>query len=163
MRAKTKIKKQRWTEEEKRLLREFYPHMTTREFAPLVGRAADAVKNYAQTHGIYKTPGQRKRAIALLRAPDVQERAKRARGVTIESERRRWKNDLPQRTRICFSGQTRKKINYRRYLRSIGYIEHEGEKNVAYYDDNTRRSARCEATAFQKYNIRTFPLSEYDA
>lgn len=158
MKTKTKTKRLRWTEEEKRLLREFYPHMTTREFAPLVGRNANAVKSYAQQRGIYKTPEQRKRAIAAFIAPEVRERANQTRRATFKSERRRWKNDLPQRTRIYFSGQTRKKVNYRRYLRLLGYIEYEDEKNVAYYDDNTHRSARCEATALSKYNIKILQL-----
>lgn len=59
-----------------------------------------------------------------------------------EQLRVRW--GLPQKTKLNVKSQPRKKTYQRLYLRRRGYIIERGS-NIAYYDENTRRSPTFEA------------------
>lgn len=147
---------QQWSEEQKRLLYEYYPHISNIEISKMIGRTVDAVRSYARKRGLRKSPERVREFIRELHSSDVIAKSIRTRKERAAADYRRWKNDIPQKTRLHFSNQSTRKIKYRYFLRSHGYIE-TGEKNIAYYDNNTHRSARIERTAINKYNIRIYP------
>ena len=82
---------------------------------------------------------------------------------TIKSERARIVFGLPQRTNLKLVHQDPKRRYQRWYLKQRGYTLNE-DRRIAYYDEDTRRSPKLEATStFYKFA----PISEanrtYDA
>lgn len=151
-----------WSEEHHQMLIQYYPYMSTRELAQMLGRTQYAVQKYAQKHGVKKAPERRYAGLAAMHTPEAKAKSLQTRRELIKSERRRWRNDLPQRTKYHFSGQSMQKRMFRSHLHRKGYIELEDVKNVVFYDENTNRCAQSERTALTKYNIKTLPY-EHDA
>ena len=89
----------------------------------------------------------------------IQRRAKKRKEL-IAAERRRWKNDLPQRTRIHFSNQTRGKMDWRYEMRKAGYVEFKDDKNRMYYPDGLTRHPKLESHS-SRWNVEVLPLSAY--
>ena len=77
----------------------------------------------------------------------------------MASERRRWKNDLPQKTRYHFGVQSKAKMDWRGAMRKAGYLEFADDKNRMYYPDGLKRHPRMEANG-KRHNVVVLPMSD---
>ena len=146
----------RWTPADKDWLRQHYPDTPTDECAAYLGRSVNAVNWYAKAMGLTKDPHY----MATVRyGAEFWERVLQIRRAQIASERRRWKNDLPQRTRIHFSSQSREKHAWRARMRRAGYVEFADDKNRMYYPDGLERHPKMEATG-KRHHVVVLPMSE---
>ena len=145
-----------WTSAEVGWLREHYPDTPTDECAAYLGRNLRAVCRFASKIGVKKSAHYMatERYSARVRA-----RVSQTRKALIASERRRWKNDLPQRTRIHFGNQSQAKMKWRHRMRKVGYVEFKGDKNKMYYAEGLKRHPKMEATG-ERHNVIVMPLSE---
>lgn len=75
-----------------------------------------------------------------------------------KDEKRRVLFGVEQKTKRKVTKAPKSKYTHRGRMRGLGYIIPRGQ-NVAYWDENTKRSESKERTA-QKYGIRIKPLSE---
>lgn len=92
---------------------------------------------------------------------DVAARAQETRRKVIARDRRRVSIGLPPKTRIISeNGPLTQKQQISRYMmaRECGYIIFRGDHRI-YYDENTRRSQRREATA-ESRGLFVYPLYE---
>lgn len=145
-----------WTAAEVGWLREHYPDMPTRDCAAYLGRTVRAVQKYAVRKGLKKSP----QYIATERyGAEARAHLSQVRRAMLTKDRRRWKNDLPQRTRIHFSNQSRAKIDWRFNMRKAGYVEFADDKNKMYYADGLERHPKMEAHG-KRHNVVVLPMSE---
>lgn len=151
---KPKNARKKWTENDAATLRRLYPNNPAAVIARLLGRTARAVNVKADRMDLRKSYMFLLVNSMHLYSPE----GKAARQRVINSDRRRWRNDLPQKTRFHFSNQTADKISFRFRMRRKGYVEYKEEKNVMYYDEHTRRSLVMEQRALMRHNIRVRPL-----
>lgn len=148
----------RWTKEEREQLRLLFPDLPNKEIASRMNRSLSSIRDMAATLSLRKGAERLKAAREAMHEKEARARGYAKWIAVMKADRLRWKNGLEQKTAIRFSSQTEQKRCYRFFLRKHGYIEIAGHKNVVYYDENTRRNARCEAHAFEKYHIKTLPL-----
>ena len=145
-----------WTSAEVGWLREHYPDTPTDECVAHLGRTAGAVRKYANAMGVKKSAHY----MATERyGAKVLARVSQSRKALIVSERRRWKNDLPQRTRLHFGNQSRAKMKWRFNMRRAGYVEFKDDKNKMYYAEGLKRHPKMEATG-KRHNVVVLPISE---
>lgn len=161
-----------WTIAEDDYLREHYATEPTRDVAKAIGRSAAGVRYRCRMLGLKKDPdwlseAATKRATTIWQSIGENEKAIRmdkvadTRRKTLASEYRRAAFGLPQRTRMKLRLSDGKKRRYRtscRYL--FGYVLFQDEPNAIYYDVNTRRSARVERYAKEKYGINVLNIEE---
>lgn len=96
-----------------------------------------------------------------LHTGDVAARAQETRRKAIARDRRRVSIGLPPKTRIINeNGPLTQKQQISRYMmaRECGYIIFRGDQRI-YYDENTRRSEKREATA-ESRGLFVYPLCE---
>ena len=145
-----------WTPADKDWLRQHYPDTPTDECAAYLGRTVWATQKVARQTGVRKSP----RYMATVRyGAEVCARIAQTRKALIAADRRRWKNDLPQRTRIHFSNQSDAKMSWRSAMRKAGYLEFADDKNRMYYPDGLERHPKLEASA-KRHNVVVLPMSE---
>ena len=65
-----------------------------------------------------------------------------------------------QRTHYHFRTNTRQAYAYRYKLRQRGYITERFNNHDVWYDENTRRSARCELFGAARHNLRFHHINE---
>ena len=149
------MKCERWTQEELQLLTSHYGNTLRSEMLALLpNRTARAICEKARTMGLSKSDACRQRLFAtMLASPIRKEHLEKLR----QSERRKWKADIPRRTRWHFSNQSETKRAYRYYMRKRGYIEIIGHKNVLYYTNSMKRHPKAEAGA-SRYGIKILQL-----
>ena len=145
-----------WTPADKEWLRQHYPDTPTDECAAYLGRTTIAARRCAEKMRLRKSP----QFMATVRYDaEFRTRESRARKAMIAADRRRWKNDLSQRTRIHFSNQGRAKYSWRYNMRKAGYLEFADDKNRMYYPDGLKRHPRMEANG-KRHNVVVLPMSE---
>lgn len=144
-----------WTEPELELLKAHYSESLQRDIVALLpNRTAGAIRERARTMGLRKSDACRKKMSDIRSASTTRkERLEQLR----QSERRKWRLDIPQRTRWHFSAQTEAKYAYRYYMRKCGYIECANQKNVLYYTNDMARHTKAEAGA-ARYGIRVLEI-----
>ena len=106
----------------------------------------------------------REKAWATL-AERTRDRGDEWKGKISRSMAKQWKDEkrrvlfgLEQKTKRKVTKAPKCKYEHRYRMRALGYIIPRGQ-NVAYWDDNTKRSESHERTA-QKYGIRIEPMQE---
>ena len=146
-----------WTPAELDWLRHHYPDTPPGECMAYLGRGRDEIRRRANKMGLRKSS----QYMATERWNGAEYRAKlsRAKKELMASERRRWKNDLPQKTRYHFGNQGEAKINWRGAMRKAGYLEFADAKNRMYYPDGLKRHPRMEANG-KRHNVVVLPMSE---
>lgn len=75
---------------------------------------------------------------------------------TYDADKRRWKWDLPQKTKFRFSHQSVSKTNYRHNMKKKGYIV-DVDHNICYYPSEEMRRPRAERNG-AKYGIKFMPF-----
>ena len=145
-----------WTPADKDWLRQHYPDTPTDDCAAYLGRSVYATSNRANIMRLKKSP---QFMAALWFSPEHRTRISLARKAVVISDRRRWKNDLPQRTRLHFRTQSQSKYAWRFRMRRAGYVEFADDKNRMYYPDELKRHPRLEAHA-KRHHVVVLPMSE---
>lgn len=169
---KLRKRRSKITPENERLIIELFPTTMVAEISRRLHLAYSTVASYIASHGLMRTEEQEaavdraRKEVQMKyvreRTPEYYQKARERQLQAIRRDRIRWLNGMPQKTKFHFSCQTREKMSFRRHLRKRGYIESEDEKNLFYYDANTRRSARSEMTGETKYRISFKIIEESD-
>lgn len=147
-----------WTEAEIEWLRQHYADTRTSECCKHLGRSTLAVIMQARRQRLRKREFFINNGV-LIDEKVIQHRAQKRKKL-IAADRLRWKNDLPQHTRLHFSNQTRGKMDWRYEMRKAGYVEFKDDKNRMYYAEGLQRHPKMESHS-SRWNVEVLPLSAY--
>lgn len=165
-------KYRRFTEEEKRYIRERAPHTTYAQVARELGVRANAVSLWARMHGVRSNIDEVRRAQSefakslALKRNDINKKISATMKETFRKERLRDKYGLdlhtscnirriPTKTR-CFRANAHSLHEY--IMQDCRFTD--SDPYVLYYDENTRRYKNEEMIS-KRHHIRFEPIENY--
>jgi len=151
------------TDEQRRFIEENYPYMSGREVGEKVGMDRNWINTYARKHGLKHTPDTIKRIkegrlhnLTHSRTKETYKKISGAFKKTYKMEVFRVLSGYKQKTKlkVCvLPKKTRRRITM--LCHSYNYFKSDDlNSSTVYYDSETKRNAKAEEYAKEKYGIK---------